>query len=118
MRVRHLLIKHAGSRRPASWRSDKITISKDEARRELMMLRTLIWEGAPEGDNQALEALFKAEAEKRSDCNSHKKSGDLGFFGRGKMQKSFEDAAFGLKVGELSKIVDGDSGLHILLRIG
>ena len=118
VRVRHLLIKHAGSRRPASWRNPKITITKEEAKRELVMLRRNIWEGAPENDTKALEDLFKAEAEKRSDCSSAKRQGDLGFFKRGAMQKVFENSSFGLTVGELSDIVDSDSGLHIILRIG
>ena len=38
-------------------------------------------------------------------------------FGRGAMQKSFEDASFALNIGELSDIVDSDSGIHVLLRI-
>lgn len=39
-----------------------------------------------------------------------------GFFGRGDMQKAFEDAAFALDVGGISDIVDTDSGLHLIER--
>lgn len=34
----------------------------------------------------------------------------------GQMQKAFEDASFSLQVGELSELVDSDSGIHIILR--
>jgi NIMA-interacting peptidyl-prolyl cis-trans isomerase 1 len=59
---------------------------------------------------------FEELASQESDCSSAKKQGDLGFFGRGDMQKPFEDVAFALQVGELSDIVSTDSGLHIILR--
>jgi peptidyl-prolyl cis-trans isomerase NIMA-interacting 1 len=51
-----------------------------------------------------------------SDCSSARKMGDLGYFGRGDMQKEFEDAAFQLKPGEMSHIVETASGLHLIER--
>jgi NIMA-interacting peptidyl-prolyl cis-trans isomerase 1 len=32
------------------------------------------------------------------------------------MQKPFEDATYALQVGEMSGVVDTDSGVHIILR--
>lgn len=51
-----------------------------------------------------------------SDCSSAKRGGDLGFFARGAMQKPFEEAAFRLQVGQMSDVVDTDSGVHLILR--
>lgn len=51
-----------------------------------------------------------------SDCSSARKRGDLGYFGKGDMQKEFEDAAFALKPGEISAVVDTASGLHLIER--
>ena len=39
-----------------------------------------------------------------------------GFFGRGDMQKEFEDAAFALQPGQVSSIVETASGLHLIER--
>ena len=62
------------------------------------------------------EVSFASLASRESDCSSAKKGGDLNFFGPGQMQKPFEDASFSLKVGEMSGIVDTDSGVHIIMR--
>lgn len=51
-----------------------------------------------------------------SDCSSARKMGDLGFFGRGDMQKEFEEASFQLKPGEISGVVETASGLHLIER--
>jgi NIMA-interacting peptidyl-prolyl cis-trans isomerase 1 len=94
-------------RRPSSWREDKIERSIEEARTTLEGYRKSI-----EDKTATLEEL----AGKYSDCSSAKRGGDLGFFTRGAMQKPFEDAAFELEVGQLSDIVETDSGVHIILR--
>ena len=39
-----------------------------------------------------------------------------GFFGRGDMQKEFEDVAFSLNPGEVSGVVDTASGVHLIER--
>lgn len=61
-------------------------------------------------------ASFAELAQNYSDCSSARRGGDLGPFSRGAMQRPFEEAAFALKVGELSEAVDTDSGVHIIMR--
>ncbi|OGN75980.1 MAG: hypothetical protein A2X25_02230 [Chloroflexi bacterium GWB2_49_20] len=52
------------------------------------------------------------------DAGSNANGGDLGWFPRGKMVTEFEDAAFGLKVGEISQPVQSQSGFHIIQVLG
>lgn len=81
---------------------------RDRVRGELAELR----ERVLKGDNFAMLARLYSQ-----DPGSAPKGGELGFFGRGKMVAEFEAAAFALKPGEVSPIVETQFGFHIIQLI-
>lgn len=107
IRAAHLLVKHQGSRRPSSWREPNIERTRDDAEVRIRKFQRAIKAG---------EASLGDLAVEESDCSSARKRGDLGYFGKGDMQKEFEVAAFALEPGQLSDVVETASGLHLIER--
>jgi len=64
------------------------------------------------GDNFSTLAVLYSE-----DPGSARRGGELGFFGRGELYPEFEAAAFSLRPGEISEIVETQAGYHIIQMI-
>lgn len=79
---------------------------KAEARAKLEEIRQRVVEGADFGD----------EATAHSMCPSGKNGGSLGWFTRGMMVPEFENAAFGMKDGEVSDVIETQFGFHIIYK--
>ncbi|MFO0569326.1 MAG: peptidylprolyl isomerase [Polyangiaceae bacterium] len=101
IRASHVLVAYQGAQRAQATRS------KDDAKK---LAETLL--GRLRGG-----ADFSAVAKENSDDPSAKtRGGDLGQFDRFTMTKPFADAAFGLRVGQLSGVVETEFGFHIIKR--
>jgi parvulin-like peptidyl-prolyl isomerase len=99
----HVLIQYKGSMRAAP----TITRSKEEAKK----LATDVMLKAKKGQD------FAALAKQYSDEPGAKdRAGALGKFGKSQMVKPFADAAFALKPGEISNLVETDFGFHVIKR--
>ena len=64
------------------------------------------------------EDFAKVAKERSKDTGSGANGGDLGWFGKGAMVAEFEQAAFSMKVGEISKPVKSQFGYHVIQVLG
>eukprot|EP00746_Dinoflagellata_sp_MGD_P007181 gnl/MRDRNA2_/MRDRNA2_114165_c0_seq1.p1 gnl/MRDRNA2_/MRDRNA2_114165_c0~~gnl/MRDRNA2_/MRDRNA2_114165_c0_seq1.p1 ORF type:complete len:148 (+),score=34.07 gnl/MRDRNA2_/MRDRNA2_114165_c0_seq1:94-537(+) len=121
-RAFHILIKHAESRNPTSYRTSESTasLSKADAHKELEGIHQKLTTKIDEGiEPMALIEAFKEEATARSDCGSFRNGGDLGALFQSKMPPGTESLApviFSCAPIHLTGIVDTQSGSHIILR--
>ena len=102
----------------------KVNQKRFETQEEVRVKHILIRTAEPDARSKAAEILkalksgaeFEKLAKDRShDPGSAAKGGDLGMFGRGKMIKPFEEAAFKLQnKGDLSEVIETPFGFHIL----
>ncbi len=81
----------------------------EEEKKAAMTKTEEILEKAKKGEDFA-----KLATEYSDDPGSKAKGGDLGFFTTGSMVGKFEQAAFALKPGEISGIVETEFGYHII----
>ena len=84
--------------------SDATDLQKAQARIEIAKIHQKLKDGQD----------FAALAREYSQGPSSENGGDLGYFGRGQMVKPFEDAAFALKPGQVSDIVETPFGYHLI----
>ena len=68
------------------------------------------------GDPGEVGQAFTKAAQEHSDCPSGAQGGSLGWFGRGMMVPEFDQAAFGMKCGEVSDVIETQFGYHIILK--
>jgi len=103
VRVRHVLIRMHGSPLPVT--PGQADLSEAEALAKAQEVRKRILNGEDFAD------VVRAESNDTETLNT---GGDMGFIHRGQRLPSFEEAAFALKVGEVSEPVKTEFGYHII----
>jgi parvulin-like peptidyl-prolyl isomerase len=101
--ARHILVMHNDSLA----KPEGISRTREEAKRRAQEVLLKIRGGA------SFEEMVK---EYSDEPGAAERNGDLGVFDRGAMVKPFADAAFALKIGEVSEVVETKYGFHVIKR--
>lgn len=103
VRARHILIRMQGS--PVPMKPGEEDLTEEQALEKVKELRRRI---------EAGEDFAKIAAAESDDAGTAAKGGELGWFHRGQMVPSFEEAAFQLETGKLSEPVKSEFGYHLI----
>ncbi len=101
--ARHILVMHEGSQQ----RPEDVTRTREEALARAKECLLKLRGGAD---------FTEMVTEYTDEPGGVERGGDLGMFKRDVMVKPFSDAAFGLKVGEVSEVVETSYGFHVIKR--
>ncbi len=103
VQARHILIKYKGS--PVPTREGQKDLTEEEALAKATEIRKKLVAG---------EDFAKLAKQESDDVGSGNVGGDLGNFKHGQMVPAFDQAAFALKVNEISEPVKTQFGYHII----
>lgn len=101
--ARHILVMHIKSKD----RPESIKRSREEALKRAQECLLKVRAG---GDWSALVTEYSDEP------GASERHGELGTFPRGQMVRSFSDAAFELRVNQISEVIETPYGFHIIQR--
>ncbi len=101
--ARHILVMHEKSREVP----ESVTRTREQALKRTQECLLKLRGGA---DWNALVKEYSDEP------GSDERHGDIGTFERGRMVKAFSEAAFELRVNEISEVVETPYGFHVIQR--
>jgi peptidyl-prolyl cis-trans isomerase SurA len=101
--TQHILVRFQGARNAGA----DVTRTEEEAARIANEIHTLVSGGAP----------FDSVARERSEDSSAENGGDLGWVGRGRLAPEYEEAAWSLAPGRISRPVRTEFGFHVIKRV-
>jgi peptidyl-prolyl cis-trans isomerase C len=104
VKARHVLVRAQGSPAPLAPGAKELTDAEAKTKAEAIRDRIV-------NKKEDFATVAKAESDEPAAKTS---GGDLGLFSRGMMSPAFEQAAFGLKDGEISEPVKTEFGWHII----
>lgn len=101
--VRHVLVKHKAAKNPV----ETVTRTREEACLRALEARDKILAGA---DFDTIVTEYSDEK------GAAARRGLVGTVERAEVAPPFADAAFELSIGQMSDVVETDSGFHLILR--